>query len=523
MQSGSKVTIKQILACTLMLFEVSGGRIGCAETNPPAIPRWAAVAHALSLRAPVGVTANMPPTGVFPAQIGQYLRSRDTAGVVATYNSVAPTVTHANAFFLSLGSNGRACVTCHEPRSGWGVSAASIRQRFYTSQGTDPIFRVLDGATCDTDDVSSFAARKAAYRLLLAKGLIRVFLPLPDTEAGTSPPQPPDFEITSVSDPYGCTNLSSDPPVLSFYRRPLPAANLRFLLECPANDPSCAPLSIMWDGREPNLTSQATDATLVHAQSPDPPSSIQLSEIVNFESNIYDAQESIFGAGRLDRAGAQGGPLFLSMQNFSIGINDSLGSDFDNVVFTLFDQWQAPATTNGPEARATTIRASIARGESLFNTRTFTISKVGGLNSLPTDPVGPTPIVGTCSTCHDSPNIGNHSVKLALDIGVAAASAPVLDTSGLPVFTVECTPSAGPLSGRILRVTDLGRAMISGRCADVGKVKGPILRGLAARAPYFHNGSAPTLNDVVEFYDQRFSIGLTKAEKADLVEFLKSL
>jgi cytochrome c peroxidase len=59
--------------------------------------------------------------------------------------------------------------------------------------------------------------------------------------------------------------------------------------------------------------------------------------------------------------------------------------------------------------------------------------------------------------------------------------------------------------------------------ADVNKFKGPILRGLASRAPYFHNGSAATLREVVEFYDTRFSIGLTPQEKADLVAFLRSL
>jgi cytochrome c peroxidase len=54
-------------------------------------------------------------------------------------------------------------------------------------------------------------------------------------------------------------------------------------------------------------------------------------------------------------------------------------------------------------------------------------------------------------------------------------------------------------------------------------VKGPVLRGLAARAPYFHNGSAATLSDVVEFYNQRFGIGLTAQQKADLVAFLNAL
>jgi cytochrome c peroxidase len=50
-----------------------------------------------------------------------------------------------------------------------------------------------------------------------------------------------------------------------------------------------------------------------------------------------------------------------------------------------------------------------------------------------------------------------------------------------------------------------------------------ILRGLAARAPYFHNGSAATLLDAVNFYDQRFNIGFTDQQKEDLVNFLKTL
>jgi cytochrome c peroxidase len=65
--------------------------------------------------------------------------------------------------------------------------------------------------------------------------------------------------------------------------------------------------------------------------------------------------------------------------------------------------------------------------------------------------------------------------------------------------------------------------MITGKFNDVGKFKGPILRGLAARPPYFHNGSAQTLLDVVHFYDARFDIGFTAQEESDLVAFLSSL
>ena len=262
----------------------------------------------------------------------------------------------------------------------------------------------------------------------------------------------------------------------------------------------------MWDGREPSLENQATDATLGHAQAVNSPSSAQVAQIVAFESNLFDAQVFDYAAGSLDQDGATGGPAFLSQQEFFIGINDSLSPGFNDAVFTLFEAWQNAQGFGEPDAA----RAEIARGEALFNTKTFTISKVNGLNLEPTDPVGQNPITGTCTTCHDSPNVGNHSEKLALDIGVADVPPPALDISGLPVFTVQCT--SGPLQGQTFEVTDLGRGLITGKCTDVGKVKGPILHALASRAPYFHNGSAATLDDVVNFYDQRFSIGFTDQE-----------
>lgn len=49
------------------------------------------------------------------------------------------------------------------------------------------------------------------------------------------------------------------------------------------------------------------------------------------------------------------------------------------------------------------------------------------------------------------------------------------------------------------------------------------LRGLFQHPPYFHDGSAPDLFAVVEHYDRLFGLKLTAAQKADLVEYLKSL
>jgi cytochrome c peroxidase len=127
----------------------------------------------------------------------------------------------------------------------------------------------------------------------------------------------------------------------------------------------------------------------------------------------------------------------------------------------------------------------------------------------------PPSFAGTCTICHDTPNTGNHSVKAPLNIGLTDASRRTPD---MPLYTLR-----HKLTGETVQTTDPGRATITGKWADVGKFKGPILRGLAARAPYFHNGSATTLEDVVEFYDTRFNIGLTDDEKADLVAFLRAL
>ena len=49
------------------------------------------------------------------------------------------------------------------------------------------------------------------------------------------------------------------------------------------------------------------------------------------------------------------------------------------------------------------------------------------------------------------------------------------------------------------------------------------LAGVSQHPPYFHNGTAATLDDVVAMYNGKKSLGLTAAQSSDLVEYLKSL
>ena len=65
--------------------------------------------------------------------------------------------------------------------------------------------------------------------------------------------------------------------------------------------------------------------------------------------------------------------------------------------------------------------------------------------------------------------------------------------------------------------------MTTGKWNDIGKFKVPSLRGLETHSPYMHNGFSGDLLDILDFYDNRFQIGLSAQDKADLRAFLVTL
>lgn len=451
------------------------------------------------------------------ATLPNFFPFRNPSGVLETYSS-AGSLNESGPFFQVLGTNGRACATCHVPGNGFGLSAAHAERIYRRTNGHDPLFAPFDGAACPT----AMPGHRLNFRLLRQYGLIRIGLPLAAD---------PQFTITAVHDPYGCA-LVTDPATgvvtVSVYRRPLPATNLGFLTAvqfdgretvAPLNDQKTFAANLITD-----LKHQALDATMGHAQASVAPSDLQLMQIVAFEGALSSAQAVDLRAGRLNREGASGGPQFLSHVPFSPGINDPLGGNptgaaFDPNTFTLYSRW---ATSGDPRRR------SVARGQELFNTHPLFITDVRGLNDALNQPV----INGTCTTCHDAPNVGDHSLPVPLEIGTSRsadfetnpqiqAAVSQLSMPDLPVFQIVC--NEGSDSGEITYTSDPGKATLSGLCADVGRGKGPILRGLAARAPYFHNGAAATLEQVVEFYNLRFQMNLTEQDKRDLVSFLKVL
>lgn len=432
-------------------------------------------------------------------------------GLDRTY-STAGFIDLNNAFFKAFGTNGRTCATCHVPTEGWAITPKGIKERFEKTAGKDPVFRLVDGANSPLADVSTVEKRRRAYSMLLNKANIRV---------GIGIPADAEFELVEVDDPYGFASAAE----LSLFRRPMPTTNLKFIS------------AVMWEGRETtldptssdciygtttcfspipfDLSTQANHATLGHAEALADLTQAERAEIVAFEMGLFTAQVKDNVAGSLTDDGARGGPKPLIDQAYYFGINDTLVGDyrtrepFNPMVMSLYDTWNRFSSRSRDSREKA--RSAIARGQALFNSKPIKISGVKGIN----DDLGISELTGTCTTCHNTPNSGNHSTPMPLDIGVSDASRRTPD---MPLYTLR-----NKITGETIQTTDPGRALITGKWKDVGRFKGPVLRALASRPPYFHDGSAKDLAAVIDFYNTRFSLRLTDREKADLAAFLAAL
>jgi cytochrome c peroxidase len=454
--------------------------------------------------------------------------TKDSEGKLGTASTNSFNGGITSGFFTPLGPNGRSCNTCHRLEDAWTFTPDYAKQLARTNV-RDPLFAPVDGSDCPPVSARLPDARNSS--MVVEYGLIREEIGIPSAA---------DYALYAATNPKHCLIPPGSAAIsgrLILYRRPLPSANLTFLSD------------VRWDAREtvqpvttgPGLTaigallfdlgSQANHASMTHEESQSILDTQALADMVAFEQNLYTAQLSVKS---LD-LGSQGGPGFIAhtlARGFFVGQNDPLGKDFSRTVFTLYSDWE-PGHYDHSHAELTDLQKSIGEGEHIFNSRTFAIANVQGLNSAkgdplynPADPLAGKLVIGTCGTCHNTPNIGNHSTPMSLNIGVTSAVpvdnsgrviSGILDTKNLPIYTLRS------VAGAMVRTTDPGRALISGRWVDVGKTKVPALRGLAARPPYFHNGSAKDLAAVIAFHNARFNIGLTPQESHALIQFLSAL
>lgn len=282
---------------------------------------------------------------------------------------------------------------------------------------------------------------------------------------GGTPRANSEWELIGAEDPHGFASLTQ----LVHWRRAMPTINF-----------ALGSATINWDGgnsvgidQHAGLTNQATRNVTGGQQGPPAPPEV-IADIVAFEESLFTAQLIVPGVGRLDSDGAGGGPEALSAMSKVAGR------------FDLFDAW---ANHENPK------RAQIARGQELFNN-----TNVGGRS---------------CTGCHNSANNGTNINNLLFDIRTASAEARTPD---LPLYTFR-----NKTTGETRQLTDAGRGQVTGLWNDLGRFKTPTIRALSARAPYFHNGIAATLDEVVRHYERHLGFVFTDQERADLVAFLNAL
>ena len=385
------------------------------------------------------------------------------AGTAATF-STAGFVDLGNAFHVPQGKNGRSCESCHLVQAGWSIAPADVELKFLLTRGTDPIFNLLD-ANSPTADVSTVQARRAAYSML-RKGLFR---------RNGDVPANAEYKIVEVDDPL---HTGASPTHFEFFRRPLATANFHIAQ------------NVGWHDQNGNLTRDVPTALFAQAagnitggQEGPPPTKATVDSIVAYEEGLSFAQQFVFGVGSLSSCGAQGGPENLSAQPPVAGR------------FDLYDAWigMVPGSCTTPSADRK--RAQIARGQQLFND--------GDANGK------------RCGGCHNAANNGSNAIGTLFDVGASRAQ---FRQPGMPLYKVR-----NMATGETRLTTDPGRALKSGQWIDLDKFKVPSLRGIAARAPYFHNGSAATLSDVVIHYEAALGFEFKPEERDDLVAFLEAL
>ncbi len=386
------------------------------------------------------------------------------AGTAATFSTMG-FVDLGNPFHVPpQGSNGRKCESCHLPHAGWSIRPVDVELLFLLTRGADPLFNKLD-ANSPMAKVDTPKERYAAYSML-RKGLFR---------RGGNLQADAEFEIVKVDDPLMAGGSLTR---FEFFRRPLATANFQFTRNIGWHDQFTNGSGDVHAG----LTAQAAGTFPGALQAP-PASAETLEQVVVHQKGLSFAQQSVFGVGSLSTCGAQGGPENLSQQP---PVNGR---------FTLYDAWIGMVPGSCTSRSADRRRAQIARGQELFN----------GVN-----------VNGrSCRGCHNAQNDGSNVNGALFDVGTSDKR---FRKPGMPLYTVR---NKATLAER--QTTDPGRALRTGRWADLDKFKTPSLRGAVARPPYFHNGIAATLEDAVRHYEAQLGFVYTPEEREDLVAFLEAL
>lgn len=522
------------------------------------------------------------PSGVTVSTVGGSLTA--TGQIVPVQAPLDST----NIFFAPnagiAGGNNQGCVTCHQPGQGFTIHVSFIDNTF-ASNPNDPLFRFND--TADNPQVRAPTADH--YSIILNQGAVRIGETVNGgTPTGLANA---NYTITAADqytvNKFGTFPLTNDPQhpglaTVSAFRRPLVNTNVHL-------DSSVLWDGRAQIGNMQAQVVGAVKTLLLVTPTADQANQIAAFMLGVYTDQVFDTAAGTdangnctftvpgqqCGAGLTDAAGATGGTRNLVNLALSplIACNTPETTNLlqtsataggqgciPNVPgYDLFDPW-ATLPNKGTNAG----RLSAVRGQDLFNNAVL---------HVPTDLIGQfkdaqgndlTEI--HCSTCHAKHNIGNNpdatffvrngtdSPRIIQNLiashpfdadaltnllsRIDARLTPSVPGVTLPQYcilpkgsTASCTDPAiqnaeDCTNGCV--TTDPARALVTGHIADVGKFKPPVMRGLAARSPYFHAGVAQDIQTAIHFYNARFNITkpngqpLTAHDINDLGSFMEA-
>ena len=352
-----------------------------------------------------------------------------------------------------LGSNGRACADCHMPSENFQLSPAAAKARFDALQeqrqnnknADDPLFRPVDA-----DDFRVNGPNATDFSNLVENGLIRVTMPLP-------------LNVRLV-DPT--TNAVTDETSVDLWRAVMPLANIAITGPdgvAPIWPPGAPRIPIMdqdpngpnrqggyqHDGRFGTLQEQARGALIAHAQVSVEPPQRMLDDLAAFQSTLFSSP----GVKLLADAILSGSSTF---------------PDPDPELNELEQE-----------------------GKIVFNRA---CAQCHGSVSHPSGSTGEAAIV--------RPIARYHNIQTACPHFLTDGDAPCPQRLERNARTYRITLANGTF--QFVTISDPGRLLLTGQPADLGVMDVTQLRGISKTAPYFHNNSAATLEEVLNHYDAFF-------------------
>lgn len=359
-----------------------------------------------------------------------------------------------NRKLVGLGGNGRACADCHVPTDHFQLSPETARARLhnlrvarlYNQTADDPLFRPIDA-----DDFRTKGSAAADFSNLVENGLVRVTMALPpnvrlidEATGATLPDRSVDLwrAVMPVSN-VAITGPDGVQPVWP------PGAPRPPIMGLDPNGPNRQG-GYQHDARIATLQQQARAALFDHAQISVEPPQRMLDDLAAFQRSIFSSPGvELLAAAILSGASELPDP-------------DPELNELERQGKVVFNR--ACATCHGGKSHPST------------STPESTIVR---------------------------PIVRYHNIQTACPHPSTDGFAPCPQRLQRNARTYEITIADGGV--RTFVTSDPGRLLLTGHFADLGVMDNTNLRGISKTAPYFHNNSAATLEQVLDHYDAFFA------------------